>query len=313
VPASLLLVACSGAALTALSACGGGNGQVSVTVNPDVNTGRGPFKPGETERFVVDAVNHGPGDAPGVVVRVDMPGGFRYKSTENITGLGNARTQPVDPSVGVSDPQWGFWDLATPNPGAGPQYEFSHVEIHFTVTIGGSPSTYTLTGHAEGDNTSGSVASSPLPVTVKAAAKLNLTATVSPTTVGTNSVATYRVTITNSGDGPAHNVSALIALPPVMGFEQSVTPFPGNAGRVNPVDPVKNSVEVFYSGFELPADSSAGPGIVTIVFKAAVVARATRGAYPINVQVTDADQDEVFLQNAAPVMVTGIPPTPTPG
>jgi uncharacterized repeat protein (TIGR01451 family) len=294
-----------------LSGCGGGNGQLSVSVN--AVTGSGPFKPGEDVSFVVDAVNHGPGDAPGVEVRVDMPGGFRYKSTGVVGGNGNPRTQPVDPDVGVADPQWGFWDLAAPNPGAGPNNEFSHVSIPFTATIGGSPSMYTLTGHVQGDNTSGSVSSSPLPVSVKAAPKLDVSATVSPTTVGTNSLATYRVTITNSGNGPAHNVSVLIALPPAMGFDQSVTPFRGNAGRANPIDPTKDSVEVFYAGFELPPDSSAGPGIVTIVFKAAVAARATRGTYPVNIQVTDADSDQVFLENAAPVAVTGVPPPPTPG
>jgi hypothetical protein len=304
----VLAITSIGVLASALPACGGGNGQVAVTVTSD-NTG--PFKPGDTQEFVVRAVNRGPGDAPGIQVLVDMPSGFRYKSTGVFEGLGDARTQPVDPPVGVSDPQWGFWDLAAPNPSAGSSDEYSYVSIPFTATIGGAPNTYTLAAQVQGDNTSGPITSSPLAVNVAAAPKLGVTATVSPATLRAYSVATYRVTITNSGDGVAHDVSALIALPPVMGFEQSVTPFRGNAGRVNPVDPVKDSVEVFYAGFELPPDSSAGPGIVTIVFKATVVAAPVRGTYPVNIQITDSDQDQVFLENAAPAVVSGPMPTPS--
>lgn len=302
-----LATVCAGSLGAAVAGCGGGNGQVSVSVRGE----GGPYKPGDTETFSVDVSNRGPGDAPGIEVRVDMPGSFRYKATGSILGLGNARTQPVEPAVGVSDPQWGFWDLAAPNPSAGSSDEYAFVDIPFTVTVGGSPSTYTLTGLAQGDNTAGTVTSAPLAVTVEAAPAVAITATVSPTTLQPNSVATYRVTITNSGDGIARDVSILIALPPVMGFQQSVTPFPGNAGRVNPIDPVKNSVEVFYGGYELPPDSTAGPGIVTVIFKALVVTQPARGTYPINVQVTDSDQDTVYLVDAAPVVVSGATPTPS--
>jgi uncharacterized repeat protein (TIGR01451 family) len=310
-PAWLVLAtACASSALTALTGCGGGNGQVSVAMSG----GSGPFKPGDTPQFTVRVTNHGPGDAPGVEVRVDLPGSFRYKSTANpIHGLGNARTQPVDANVGVSDPQWGFWDLAAPNPSQPPEDVYSHVDITFTVEVGGSPGTYTLTGHAQGDNTAGIVNSSPISLNVTSAPRLSLTATVSPAALKGNSVATYRVTITNSGDGVASNVSVLIALPPVMGFQQSVTPFAGNAARSNPIDPVKNSVEVFYGGFVLPPDSSAGPGIVTIIFKATVVTRPSSGKYPLSIQVTDDANDQLYLVNAAPVSVTGAPASPGAG
>jgi uncharacterized repeat protein (TIGR01451 family) len=304
----LLAVAGASIAVTALAACGGGNGQVSVTMAGN----SGPYKPGDTPKFTVLVVNHGPGDAPGIAVRVDLPGSFRYKATLPIQGLGNARTQPVDAAVGVSDPQWGFWDLAAPTPNAAPQDRDAFVKITFTVEVGGSPDSYTLTGHAQGDNTAGITSSSPLPVTVNASPKLSVTATVSPTALKGNSVATYRITITNSGNGVAKNVSALIALPPVVGFAQSVTPFSGNASRANPVDPVKNSVEVFYGGFELPPDSSTGPGIINIVFKATVVGRPAKGMYSLSIQVTDDVQDVVYLVNAAPVSVAGVTPTPSP-
>ena len=73
----------------------------------------GPFKPGDTPQLVVRVANVGPGDAPGVAVRVNLPPKFRYKSAD-ITGVGDARTQPLDARVGSSQPQWGFWALAAP-------------------------------------------------------------------------------------------------------------------------------------------------------------------------------------------------------
>ncbi len=309
----LLVLFAGGVVIPGLAACGGGNGQVSVEMSYPSGGGAGPYKPGETQQFVVSVVNHGPGNAPGVQVRVDLPGSFRYKSTAKIGGLGNARTQPVDARVGVSDPLWGLWDLAAPNPDAvDPADRLAHVDITFAADVGGAPDTYTLTGHAQGDNTAGIVSSSPLPVQVEPAPKLSVSATVSPTSLKANSVGTYRVTITNSGDGPANNVGVLIALPPAMGFQQTVTPFGGNASRSNPIDPVKNSVEVFYGGFSLPANSSAGPGFLTIVFKATVVSRPAKGTYALSIQLTDDAQDQVYLVDAAPVNVAGISPTPSP-
>lgn len=311
----VVVVACT--TLPALSACGsGGNGQVSVTVSGDAND-PGPYKQGDTPRFTVSVANQGPGDAPGVQVRVDLPGSFRYKSTTHQGGLGNARTQPLDPKVGVASPLWGYWNLAAPNPDAPQQDRLSHVDITFAVDVGGKPDTYSLTGHAQGDNTSGVVSSSQLPIKVQPAPKIALQATVSPAALKANSVATYRITITNSGDGPASNVNVLIALPPVMGFLQSVTPFSGNASRSNPIEPAKNSVEVFYGGFNLPANSTSGPGFVTIVFKAVVTQKPAAGTYPLSIQVTDSDQDQLYLVDAAPAAVSGVAatakPSPTPG
>jgi len=98
----------------------------------------------------------------------------------------------------------------------------------------------------------------------------------------------------------------------VMTFQKSVTPFIGNASRSRAIDPVKGAVEVFYSGWLLPAASSAGPGLVTVVFDAQVVARPAGGMFTVSAQLTDDQGDVVTLTGAAPVMVQAAP-SPSPG
>ena len=273
------------------------------------NGSSGPFKPGDTPTFVVTVTNNGPGDAPGVAVHIDLPSTMRYE-TQSITGFGNARTQALDARVGSTSPEWGFWDLAAP--ASGNSLCRSCVVITFTTDLAALPGDYTLTAHAQGDNTAGDVASNDLKMSVTGAPKLDVSARVQAAVLQANTSATYAVTITNSGTGPANDVSLLITLPPVMTFQRSITPFRGNASRNSPIDPVKGSVEVFYSGWILPSSSSAGPGIVTVVFVASVAAKPPTGTYSITVQASDQEGDVVTLTQAAPVMVQGITTTPQP-
>ena len=269
----------------------------------------GPFKPGDHPAFTITVSNNGPNDAPGIVVHVDLPSTMHYK-TSSITGVGNARTQALDARVGSTSPEWGFWDLAAPvsgNPTCA-----SCVMITFTTDLSSLPGDYQLTAHAQGDNTSGDVASNALKMSVTGAPKLDVSARVQAAVLQANTSATYAVTITNSGTGPADGVSLLITLPPVMTFQRSITPFRGNASRNSPIDPVKGSVEVFYSGWILPSSSNAGPGIVTVVFVASVGPKPPTGTYSITVQASDAGGDTVTLTHAAPVMVQGVTASPQP-
>jgi len=297
-----------------IAACGSGGGQLSVTLTDASGCSQCRYKTGDTAMFVVTVANRGPSDAPGIQVRVDMPSTFHYKSSV-ITqqSFGDARTQPNDAQVGVSDPVWGLWHLAAPSPNQDPDHVYARVQIQFTVAVSGPPNKYGLVARAQGDNTSGSVDSRPLTLELTPAAQLSITATVQPGTVAAGQTATYKVTITNSGDGSAADVQVLITLPPVLQFQQSVTPFAGNASRNSPIDPTKGSEEVFYAGFTIPPGSNVGPGFVSIVFKAQVAAQPAGGAYPLNVQVNDGGGDVVSLINTAPLNVTAPPrPSATP-
>ncbi len=44
-----------------------------------------------------------------------------------------------------------------------------------------------------------------------------------------------------------------------MTFASSVTPFAGNGTRSKGVDPIKNTLEVYYDGFTLPPLSKPAP------------------------------------------------------
>lgn len=274
-----------------------------ATVSP------GPYTPADKPQFTITVTNNGPSDAPGVEVRVDLPNAIHYR-TSSITGFGNARTQVVDAREGTSQPAWGFWNLAAPGSGSGLCQ--SCLVITFTTDLAAPPGGYSITAHAQGDNTAGEVSSDPVNFTVNGAPKLDVTARVQAGTLFGNSSATYQVTITNTGTGPAQAVAVLITLPPVLTWQKSNTPFTGNASRSNPIDPVKGSVLVYYSGWTLPAASSSGPGIVNIVFVASTSGSPASGTYTSTVQVTDQEGDQVTLTNAAPVQVVGVSPTPQP-
>ncbi len=295
----------AGAALPVLAACGG-NGQISVKLT---SASQGPFTPADKPQFTITVTNNGPSDAPGIEVRVDLPNAIRYR-TSSITGFGNARTQVVDAREGTSQPAWGFWNLAAP--AAGSDLCQSCLVITFTVDIAAPPGGYSITAHAQGDNTAGEESSDPVNFTVNGAPKLDVSARVQAGTLFGNSSATYAVTITNTGTGPAQGVAVLMTLPPVLTWQKSNTPFTGNASRSNPIDPVKGSELVFYSGWTLPAASSSGPGIITIVFVASTSGSPVSGTYTSTVQVTDTEGDRVTLTNTAPVQVVGVSATPQP-
>ena len=282
---------------------------MSVSLDFADKSNTGPFKPGDSPAFVIKVINNGPGDASGIAVHVDLPTTMHYRSS-TIVGFGNARTQALDARVGTSAPVWGFWDLAAP--ASGSTLCQSCVQIAFTADIQSTPGDYTMVAHAQGDNTSGDVASNPIKFTVTGAPRLDVSARVQAGTLHGNSTATYVVTITNAGTGPAGNLSLLVTLPPVMTFQKSVTPFAGNASRNKPIDPVKGSVEVFYSGWTLPGASGAGPGFLAVVFAATVALHPVAGVFTITCQVTDDAGDMVTLTSAAPVTVLGSTPSPQP-
>jgi uncharacterized repeat protein (TIGR01451 family) len=296
----------------ALSACGsGGGGQLAVTLS-DTSTGGSLYKAGDTPQLELTVTNLGPGDATGVLVHADMPDRFRYKSTDTTGGVNQTRTQPVDPHVGSNSAGWGLWNLPAPSLQNGSRTP-AKLEIDFTVDIEATPDTYNLTARASDDSTTEDVVSKQLSVTVQASPHLGVTAKVSGSnTLKAGDKTRYSITVTNTGTAIAGNVDILVTLPPVVTFQESVTPFLGNASRSKPVDPVKGSIVVFYGGFNIPSASSVGPGLITVVFTVQVVPKPSTGSFPLNVQVTDSLPNEVVrLSSVAPIVVQGGTPSPS--
>ncbi len=262
-----------------LSACGSGSGQLSVSIT-GAHTGRTgyvatdpttypQYSPGDEAIFTVHVVNNGPGTVTGVTVHVTLPEVFRYHATTGIRAPGATRTQPLDAAVNSTTPIFGLWTLSPP--GAAGAGVATSVDITFTVYINGQPGGAVVQAYAAGDTNAGQTNATGYNVIVQPAAKLTALVSVSPGTAKRGATVTYQVRIINGGTGNAKNVGVLITLPPVMTFASSVTPFAGNGTRSAGVDPIRNTLEVYYDGFTLPPLSNAGPGYVVIVFKAAVL------------------------------------------
>ena len=95
----------------------------------------------------------------------------------------------------------------------------------------------------------------------------------------------------------------LVTLPPVLQYQSTIMPFGGNASVESLISPVKGAYLVFYGGFELPPQTSLGPGTLTIEFIAQCIPNPGKGVFTIQVSVTDASRDHVSLANVAPLNV----------
>ncbi|GAC1580807.1 MAG: hypothetical protein NVS3B18_14440 [Candidatus Dormibacteria bacterium] len=328
------------APLLTLSGCGSGTGQLQVSLSGDAqNYAAGKpasyshYKPGDEATFSVNVVNTGPGSVTGVTLHVNLPASFRYHATTSIDASGATRTQPLDAAVNSPTPIFGVWTLAPPGSAGN-----TSVAVTFTANVSGKPGGATVQAFAAGDTNAGQTSATAYNVIVDPAAKVTALVTASPTSIKRGGTVTYEVRVSNSGTGNANDVGVLITLPPVMTFAGTVTPFAGNGSRSKGVDPIKNTLEVFYDGFILPPLSNAGPGFVVIKFKATVLgagsgtgsqsptASATAGAppaaptdsalpssapstvppgtYTVDTNITDTAGDTFSLHSVAAVIVS---------
>lgn len=284
-----------------LTGCSSDAAQLSVALAPD--WGKGAFTPGTTPpNFEVVVTNLGPGNASGVVVHAVMPATFQFAETNSITSNGAARTTPEDARAGGSNPEWGVWSLSAPTSPNG-KTDYSSLTIDFADTITAPPSTYSLEAQVVDDNLTTTVVSQPLQVEVTQAPRLAVSASVSPTSVHPGGEVTYRITVTNTGSGISPDVDVLVTLPPALQFQTTIMPFGGNAAVEQPIFPVMGAVLAFYGGFELPPQTSLGPGKLIIQFIAECVPAPGKGVFPVQVQVTDTLNDSATITNVAPLNI----------
>lgn len=283
-----------------ITSCSTEAAQLTVTVTSDF--GRS-YTPGTTDaNFAIVVHNLGPGNASGVVIHALMPPGFQFADTNFINSDSAARTTPEDAQVGASSPQWGVWSLSSPTSPNG-RASYASVTIDFGVNIVAQPNTYPVVAAVIDDSLTDTVQSRPIQVTVNEAPRLGVTASVSPGTVHPSGQVTYKVTVTNKGTDIASTVDVLVTLPPVLQYQSTIMPFGGNSSVEALISPVKGAYLVFYGGFELPPQTTLGPGTLIIEFITQCVPNPGKGVFPIQVSVTDASRDHVSDANAAPVNV----------
>ncbi len=283
-----------------LTSCSSEAAQLSVSLS---STFGASYTPGTTDAdFVITVQNLGPGNASGVVIHAVMPNGFQFADTDFINSNSAARTTPEDAQVGGSNPQWGVWSLSSPTSPNG-QVSYASVSINFGVNITAQPNTYSLTAEVIDDSLTDTVQSHPIQVAVNEAPRLSVTASVGPTSVHPTGQVTYKVTVTNKGTGIAPNVDVLVTLPPTMQYQSTIMPFGGNSSVESLIPPVKGGYLVFYGGFEIPPQTSLGPGTLTIEFIAECIPDPGKGVFTAQVSVTDSSRDHVAIANVAPLNV----------
>jgi uncharacterized repeat protein (TIGR01451 family) len=287
-------------AVVGLSGVGAGCGGGLTTLDVQLAGPKGLVQPGQPQTFKVTVTNQGPNDAAGVTARVDLPNGFHYKDTTSID-TSSVRTQPIDAEVNSASPLWGIWLL----PGPSGQASGGKVIITFELVADAAPTTYSLVARASGDTTSGDSRSKPLAVQLDAAPKLSMTVTASPTAVQPGGQLTYTVSITNDGTGVAKGVAVLATLPPVFAFDTSNKPFKGNYSRNGGTDPAKGALLVYYDGFDIPARSDSGPGLLDLSFRVdALKSAGAPGIYTVGVQLTAGNAVRLNLDSSTPVQVS---------
>jgi len=283
-----------------VTACSTQAAQLSVTLASDFGAS---YTPGTSDAdFVITVENLGPGNASGVVIHALMPAAFQFAVTNSITTNGAARTTPVDAQVGGTNPEWGVWSLSSPTLPNG-KTDNASVAIDFGVNITAQPDTYTLAAQVVDDSLTDTVQSHPIQIAINEAPRLSVSASVGPTSVHPNGQVTYRVTVTNKGTGIAPTVDVLVTLPPMLQYQSTISPFGGNSSMESLISPVKGAYLVFYGGFEMPPQTTLGPGSLTIEFIAQCIPDPGKGVFTIQVAVTDALRDRVSLANVAPLSV----------
>jgi uncharacterized repeat protein (TIGR01451 family) len=262
--------------------------------------GQGALKPGESATFTATVTNKGPGVAQNMSLHVDLPAGFLYKATTEISGDGT-RTQPADPAVNSPSPEWGLWSL--PAPAGGGSNSLSSVSITFTAQAGGTPGQYEVIARSAADNASGDASPPTVQVDVVAAAGLSLRVSAQPTSAHDNDTITYTVMVGNDGNGNANTLEVLATLPTGFTYDKT-TKVSGNSARSTTHDPQAHSQLPFWGDFTVPARSDAGPGSLQITFTALVSRGLAAGNYPITVQITDDAGDTVTDNQVVPVTIS---------
>ncbi len=234
---------------------------------------------GTTATYTI-TVNNLSGSATftGVSINDVLPTGFTFASNSSPVLVGTAtRTAIVDPTVGATSPTWGTFSI----PPA------SSVAITFVANVASSvPSgtysnsaTVTSTGTTAttnsfiGANNISDDVSVTTPTRILNVNKTTSTPSLVNTSAGT--VATYTVTVNNSGNSTATGVAINDVLPVGFTYASNTAPvLAGGATRTGIVNPAVGATAPTWGTFSIPAGDS-----VAITFNANVASTVTAGVY----------------------------------
>lgn len=298
-------------ALTAvgLAGCGLGPQAVALRVSTVALTDSGypstaPIPQGQTGAIQVTLGNDSQQAASGVALRLAMPAGLRYVSTESIAENGGAvRTANVDPPGGSSNPVWGAWTIPPLVPG----YP-SSVQLTIAVAAQGSPGRYQLTPDvltaASGTEQDGR----PITLAVAPAPALALNLRVDPAIAAPGTVVTYHATVTNGGSGAASATTLSLTLPEGFVY-QGTTTVGGTVASAGATMPIPNTTLPVWAGYEVPAAGPGGPGVLALTFQVQIPQRIAAGSYAATAALITAPGGTAgtlqSFQGLAPVTVSG--------
>jgi hypothetical protein len=229
---------------------------------------------GTSVEVEVKVTNAGGSSLRGVTVRVNVPSGFSYANTVSVAQSGDAsRSAEVEPSPRESVLTWGDWTIGPGGPG-----QPSQVTVAAKLTATGSPGTVELAPQVFANGFSSSLNATPAKLVITPAPDLTFVLRASPTAAPSGSALTYRAMITNTGSGSAPGTNIGITLPSDFDY-QSTLSTSGNASTSGVTYPIAGTVIPTWTGFDIPGESSGGPGILNLEFQVKVLADVGPGTY----------------------------------
>ena len=250
-----------------------------LTINKTTSTPAVINTAGTTATYTI-TVNNPSGGYTFTSVSINdvLPTGFTFASNSAPVLSGTAtRTTTVNPAVGATSPTWGTFSIPPS----------SSVAITFVADIASSVPTgkysnsamVTSTGTTAttnsfiGTNNTSDDVTVTTPTRILNVNKTTSTPAITNTTAG--SVATYTITVNNSGNSTATGVAINDALPTGFSFASNTAPvLVGGATRTAIVDPTAGATSPTWGTFSIPPSGS-----VTITFNANVANTVGAGVY----------------------------------
>ncbi len=309
----LPLVGVVGALLTS---CGGSAALTSLTVATQVIGQSGtasaaaPVAQGTVAQVQITVTNVGSSSIRGVTIRLDVPSALVYSSTASLVENGDAvRSADVAPTSRAASLTWGSWTI-----GPGVTGQPSQVVIVANLRATGAAASVQVAPQVFATGYTASLQGRAATLQITPAPALSMVLRVSPASVTAGSFVVYHAVITNTGSGPASGATLSITLPSDFDYQLTESTA-GNTSTSGASYPVVGSVIPTWAGFDIPGQSSSGPGILTLTFEVKVLPDVPRGVYQATASLVASNgsptENELQLNygSLAPVTVTG----PQPG